>query len=83
MAITSLMIQFAIHDLGFAEGSDEYIQVSLNLTMLIGMISFIIGSCQLGVVANFLSESVLSGFISASSCVIILSQMKVCPLIEI
>lgn len=76
MALTSLMLQLAVHDQGYLEGTEEYIQVALNITMLVGIISYLIGAFRLGVVVNFLSQSVLSGFVSGSSCVIMLSQMK-------
>lgn len=76
-AITSLVLgTTARATSNFADGSPEYIQLCLNISMFSGIISFLMGFLKLGVLANFLGHSVLTGFITASSLLIGLSQLK-------
>lgn len=76
MAITSLLLGTSSQSLGYVDGSPEYIQVILNITMLCGIILYLLGTFRLGVMANFLSHSVLTGFITASALLIAVSQLK-------
>ena len=77
MAITSLLVSSCLMSLGISsDSSDIYITYAMNLSMCFGIISFLLGTLRLGVLSNFLSTSVLSGFITASALVISLSQLK-------
>lgn len=76
MSTTSLMLGLAIQNQDLQEQSDEYIRAIFNLTLMVGLITYLIGLLQAGVFVNFLSNSVISGFITASSLIITLSQLK-------
>lgn len=78
MAITSLLLGLSMHSLGYDENSNsqEYITVVLNISLLSGLFLFLFGFLKVGVLVNFLSHSVLTGFITASALLISLSQLK-------
>lgn len=59
-----------------AQGSAEYIGGAIILAGMSGIMLAIIGLLRLGFIANFLSHSVISGFITASGIIIALSQFK-------
>ena len=44
--------------------------------MIVGLILFLVGVCKLGALTNLISQSVLTGFLSASALVIAINQMK-------
>ncbi|XP_072729688.1 sulfate transporter-like isoform X1 [Ciconia boyciana] len=52
------------------------ITVALSLSFLVGLYQVLLGLLQLGFVAVYLSEPLLSGFVTGSSLTIITSQMK-------
>ncbi|NWU99465.1 S26A2 protein, partial [Upupa epops] len=52
------------------------ITVALSLSFLVGLYQILLGVLQLGFVAVYLSEPLLSGFVTGSSLTIITSQMK-------
>lgn len=76
MAITSLLLGSSAQSLGYVEGNNDYIRCVSNISMLCGIVLFSIGSCRLGIMANFLGHSVLTGFITASALLISVSQLK-------
>ena len=78
MAITSLLIGSSMHSLGYDENTNaqEYITVVFNMSLLSGLFLFLFGFLKVGVLVNFLSHSVLTGFITASALLIALSQLK-------
>jgi len=53
-------------------GSDQYIQLALVVTILVGLIQASIGLLKLGMVANFISPAVLGGFTSGAAILIAL-----------
>jgi len=53
-------------------GSDQYIQLALVVTILVGLIQAAIGLLKLGMVANFISPAVLGGFTSGAAVLIAL-----------
>lgn len=55
--------------------SDQYIGYVLLLSLMVGVIQWLMGALRLGFVVNFLSHAVISGFTSAAAIVIGLSQM--------
>lgn len=76
MAITSLLLGVSCQKFGHADGSPEYIQIAMNVSMLVGLITFILGVCRMGTLANLISHSVLVGFLTASALVIAINQCK-------
>ncbi|NXI64426.1 S26A2 protein, partial [Anseranas semipalmata] len=61
---------------GTCDKSCYAITVALSLSFLVGLYQILLGVLQLGFVAVYLSEPLLSGFVTGSSLTIITSQMK-------
>ncbi|NXY88461.1 S26A2 protein, partial [Alcedo cyanopectus] len=61
---------------GVCDRSCYAITVALSLSFLVGLYQILLGVLQLGFVAVYLSEPLLSGFVTGSSLTIITSQMK-------
>ncbi|NXR07636.1 S26A2 protein, partial [Semnornis frantzii] len=61
---------------GACDKSCYAITVALSLSFLVGLYQILLGVFQLGFVAVYLSEPLLSGFVTGSSLTIITSQMK-------
>jgi sulfate permease, SulP family len=74
-AVTSLMTAAALGSVA-ASGSVGYGAAAALLALLSGVMLFVMGALRLGVVANFLSHPVISGFVSASGLLIAGSQLK-------
>lgn len=74
-AVTSLMTAAALGSVASA-GSVGYAAAAALLALLSGLMLFLMGALRLGVVANFLSHPVISGFVSASGLLIAGSQLK-------
>jgi SulP family sulfate permease len=75
VAITALMTGAALAPL--AEGDPaRYAALAGLLALLVGGIQVLMGVFRLGVLVNFMSHSVLSGFTSAAAVVIAASQVK-------
>lgn len=75
VAIASLMTAAALSDVA-AQGTADYIAAGITLAALSGLLLLLAGILRLGILANFLSHSVVSAFISASAIIIALSQFK-------
>ena len=75
VAVASLMTAVALGNVA-AQGSDEYLAAAIMLALLSGGFLLLMGVLRLGFLANFLSHTVVSGFISASGIIIALSQLK-------
>lgn len=58
------------------QGDLAYQGVVLVLAMLSGLILIVMGVARLGLLANFLSHPVISGFVTASAVIIAASQLK-------
>ncbi len=52
--------------------SPGYIQLALAVTVMVGVLQWLIGALRLGVLANFISPAVLFGFISGAAVLIAL-----------
>ncbi|MEU6024541.1 sulfate permease [Micromonospora sp. NPDC047134] len=75
VAITALMTGAALAPL--AEGDPaRYAALAALLALLVGAIQLLLGVLRLGVLVNFMSHPVLSGFTSAAAIVIAASQVK-------
>ncbi|MBU0966993.1 MAG: SulP family inorganic anion transporter [Proteobacteria bacterium] len=59
-----------------APGSVEYVQLALTLTMMVGLIQFVMGLARFGVLVNFISHSVVVGFTAGAAILIASSQFK-------
>jgi len=57
-------------------GSDHYLQLAIELTLLVGLIQFVFGLLRFGFIVNFLSYPVVVGYTSAASIIIIGSQLQ-------
>src|SRR5690554_2546875 len=75
VAVVSLMTAAAVGNLALA-GPAEYLTAAISLAFLSGVILILMGLFRLGILANFLSHPVISGFITASGLIIAASLLK-------
>lgn len=57
------------------EGSEEFVGLSILLALVVGVVLVLAGLAKLGVIADFLSEPVLKGFIVGVAMTIALGQL--------
>jgi SulP family sulfate permease len=58
-----------------AVGSPAYIQLALAVTVVVGVMQWLIGSLRLGSIANFISPSAMRGFMSGAAALIVLHSL--------
>ena len=58
-----------------AAGSPAYLQLALAVTVLVGLMQWLIGALRLGSIANFISPSALRGFMSGAALLIVLHSL--------
>jgi SulP family sulfate permease len=75
VAVDSLMVAAAIAKLA-PQSSSEYLALAIALAFLVGIIEIGMGVLRMGFLVNFLSRSVISGFISGAAIIIGFSQVK-------
>ncbi|MFT7128630.1 MAG: SulP family sulfate permease [Gammaproteobacteria bacterium] len=75
VAITSLMTAAVVGEIA-QSGSEQYIEAAILLAAICGLVLLLMGLLRLGWIANLLSHSVVSGFITAAGILIAASQMK-------
>ena len=75
VAVVSLMTMVALSKI-VEQGSVDYISAATALALLTGGVLLLMGAFRLGFIANFLSHTVVSGFITASGILIALSQLR-------
>jgi SulP family sulfate permease len=75
VAVVSLMTAAAVGEFA-QQGTPEYLTAAITLAFLSGVILIAMGFLKLGMMANFLSHPVISGFITASGLIIAASQLK-------
>ena len=75
VAVVSLMTMVSLSNI-VAQGSADYLSAAIALAFLSGLFLLIMGLFKLGFVANFLSHTVVSGFITGSGIIIALSQLR-------
>ena len=75
VALDSLVVAIALGALSLS-GIEEVIAVAVFLATMVGVLQLIMGLLQMGVLANYLSRPVISGFTSAAAIIIGLSQVK-------
>lgn len=56
--------------------SQEYIELAIATGLLIGLAQMLMSGLRLGVLVNFISHPVISGFTSAAAVIVIISQLK-------
>ncbi|MVW80230.1 STAS domain-containing protein [Bordetella sp. 02P26C-1] len=57
-------------------GSPQYIQMALAVTILVGVLQWLVGALRLGALANFISPSALFGFTSGAAVLIAVHALK-------
>lgn len=75
VAVVSLLVASGISSLQPAT-TTEYIQFTITLALMIGLIQLLMGLFRIGFLVNFLSHPVLSGFTSGAAIIIALSQLS-------
>jgi SulP family sulfate permease len=75
VAVVSLMVAAAVGPLA-TEATPEYVGLALLLALMVGLVKLLMGVFRLGFLVNFLSQAVISGFISAAAILIGFSQAK-------
>lgn len=75
VAMVSLILSAQVAPLA---GGDPglYLWLAVQVALLVGVLQVAMGALRLGALANFLSHAVTSGFTSAATLIIILSQLK-------
>ena len=74
MAATAALSAAAVGDLA-APGSDEFLQLTITLGLVVGALAVVAGLLRLGFLASFISEPVLKGFIVGLALTIIIGQV--------
>ena len=75
VAMLSLMSAAALIPLA-TPGSNVFIELSVMLAVMVGVLRFLLGALQLGAVVNLLSSPVIVGFTNAAALIIGLSQLS-------
>jgi len=75
VAMVSLLIANGVAEFA-APGSSRYLVFATATALVVGLMQIAMGAARLGVLTNFLSHPVLSGFSSAAAILIALSQVK-------
>lgn len=75
VAITAIMTYAVLSPIS-PPGSSEYIVLAAVLSLLSGLMLLACGALRLGFLSQLLSRPVISGFISGSAILIIISQLK-------
>jgi SulP family sulfate permease len=75
VAITAIMTFSVLSPLA-APGSPHYIELAAGLALCSGLMTLAFGVMRLGFLSQLLSRPVVSGFISGSAVLIIISQLK-------
>jgi SulP family sulfate permease len=75
VALDSILLASGVSLISQA-GSADYLAIAILLAVLVGAMQFFMGYLQLGVMASFLANPVLSGFTSAAALIIGASQLK-------
>jgi len=75
VALLSLMSAAAIEPLA-SRGSDEFIQLSMTLALMVGVMRLGLGLFRMGVLINLASHPVINGFTNAAALIIGLSLVN-------
>ena len=75
VALLSLMSAAAIEPLA-SRGSEEFIQLSITLALMVGVLRLLLGAFRMGVLINLASHPVITGFTNAAALIIGLSLLN-------
>ena len=75
VALLSLMSAAAIEPLA-SRGSEEFIQLSMTLALMVGVLRLALGAFRMGVLINLASHPVINGFTNAAALIIGLSLLN-------
>ncbi len=75
VAVDSLMVGAAIAPLATPD-TPQYLGLALTIALMVGLLDLSLGLLRLGFLVNFLSRSVISGFMAGAAVIIALSQVK-------
>lgn len=75
VAMVSLLIASGVGALADTN-SETFVQLSILLALMVGVILFVMGIFRMGFIVNFLSHPVISGFTTAAAIIIAVSQLK-------
>ncbi|MGH8641342.1 MAG: SulP family inorganic anion transporter, partial [Burkholderiales bacterium] len=56
-------------------GSPDYIRLALTLTFLAGLMQLAMGFARMGALVNFISHTVIVGFMAGAACLIVVAQL--------
>jgi high affinity sulfate transporter 1 len=73
MAATAALSAAAVGDLA-TPGSNDFVQLTITLALVVGLLALLAGLLRLGFLASFISEPVLKGFIVGLALTIIIGQ---------
>lgn len=59
-----------------APQTDQFITIALTLTIIVGLIQFLLGVAQLGVLVNLVSRTVVTGYTAGAALLIVTNQVK-------
>lgn len=82
VALDSLLVAAGLSGIAVL-GSENYISLSITLAFLMGAILVLFGIFRLGLLVNFLSKPVISGFTTAVAIIITVNQLKYFAGIEV
>jgi SulP family sulfate permease len=75
VAIDSLLVAVTVSQFAQVD-STQYLNLAILLALMVGCIHILMSLLRLGVLVNFLSHPVISGFTSAAAIIISISQLK-------
>src|SRR5687767_10056125 len=74
MASTAALSAAAVGEVA-AGGSDEFVQLTITMALVVGILALVAGALRMGFLAGFISEPVLKGFIVGLALTIIVGQL--------
>jgi SulP family sulfate permease len=74
-ALDSMLVAAGIGAIA-AKDSPDYLSLAITLAFLVGGLQILMGVLRLGVLVNFISGSVITGFTSGAAVIIALGQIK-------
>ena len=75
VALVSIIVLSSLSAIS-TPGSEEFISLAILTALIAGIIQVAMSGLKLGVLVNYLSEPVISGFTAAAAIIISLSQLK-------
>lgn len=60
----------------YTPGSGQFIEAAVTLALLVGLYQWVLGLARLGALVDFVSHSVMTGFITGAALLIALTQVK-------